>query len=69
MVYIVCDKIIIKKSFVFLFREFMYIYIGNLIINWNYLIGKVIKFVWEKKFVEFNLFKKMKNFVSLIIKY
>lgn len=56
MVYIVCDKNIIKRSFVFLFREFMYIYIGNLIINWNYLIGKVIKFVWEKKFVEFNLF-------------
>lgn len=47
----------------------MYIYTGNLTINWNHSTGKVIKFVWEKKSVEFNLFQKMKNPVSLTIKY
>lgn len=45
----------------------MYIYTGNLTINWNHSTGKVIKFVWEKKFVEFIL--ENKNPVSLTIKY
>lgn len=45
----------------------MYIYTGNLTINWNHSTGKVIKFVWEKKSVEFIL--ENKKPVGLTIKY